>query len=239
MTRPALFALPGTLLDQRSLETMLSACDATTLILGDAGTLDDEVDRLAAHATGPAVWLGHSLGGIVALHLARRHPGRVAGLILLASNARAGQTGGEGRRQAQWSLAQSEGLPALATGMLAIGYGLMAAGDGDGALVGSLGAQADAVGMRRFRHQLGYARDRPGLLAPRHALACPVMALSGEFDTLCPPAHSDEIISLVRPSCRAVHHTLAGGGHLFPMQHAGWASRHAHCFLSSLQEGHG
>ena len=61
-----LFALPGTLLDGRSLAGVLDGLGAQVRLLGEAEALDDEVDRLAAQATAPAIWIGHSLGGIVA-----------------------------------------------------------------------------------------------------------------------------------------------------------------------------
>lgn len=55
---------------------------------GGAATLSAHADALSALigklALGPAVIVGHSLGGAVALSLAERHPGRVAGLALIA-----------------------------------------------------------------------------------------------------------------------------------------------------------
>lgn len=236
MTKLPLIALPGTLLDGRSLAAALTGFHAKTLLSGEAGVLDDEVDRLAAQTAVPAVWLGHSLGGIVALHLARRHPGRVAALVLLASNARAGRDTVEARRAAQWTLAKGQGLAALARKELAPGYGLTPGLAADEAVVTSLAAQAEAVGLRRFENQLSYARQRPGLLAPLQPLKCPLLALSGEFDTLCPPAHSDELMTLVQPPGRAAHHRLAGAGHLFPMQQPGWVAERLSSFLNSLEE---
>ena len=230
MNAPPLVALPGTLLDGRSLSALLQGLPATTLVLGDAPTLDDEVDRLVAAAPARAVWLGHSLGGIVALHLACRHPAQVAALVLLGANARAGRDSSEARRTAQWVLAQQHGLQALAHSKLAPGYGLAE----DDAALALLVAQAQAVGLPRFAHQLAYAQQRPGLLAPRRALVVPVLAISGEHDTLCPPAHSDEIVALVQPPWRAAHHMLPGAGHLFPMQQPAQTAAHLHHFLADL-----
>lgn len=233
---PPIFALPGTLLDERSLAALLQGIDARTAVLGSTSHIDDEVDRLAAWAAGvssePAVWLGHSLGGIVALHLARRHPTRVAALVLLGANARAGRDSSHTRRAAQWTLAQEQGLHALAHGKLAPGYGLAA----DDAALASLVAQANAVGLLRFAHQLAYAAQRPGLLVPLHSLALPVLAISGEHDTLCPPAQSDEIAALVAQPHNAEHHCLAGAGHLFPMQQPQRTAAHLHPFLHRLKE---
>ena len=236
MNQPPLIALPGTLLDDRSLAALLAGFEAKTLILGEAEALDDEVDRLAAQTAVPAVWLGHSLGGIVALHLALRHPGKVAALVLLGSNARAGRDTSEARRAEQWALAQRDGLTALARTVLAPVYGLSPGLASDDALVVSLAAQAEAVGLRRFERQLHYARQRPGLLTPLQRLTCPLLALSGELDTLCPPAQSDELMALVQPPGRATHHRLAGAGHLFPMQQADLVAQHLRSFLTSLDE---
>ena len=230
MNATPVVALPGTLLDGRSLAALLQGLPFTTMLLGEAPTLHAEVDRLVAAAPTRAVWLGHSLGGIVALHLALRHPQRVAALVLLGANARAGRDSSQTRRDALWALAQQQGLPALAHSKLAPGYGMA---EDDEALAG-LVAQAQTVGLQRFAHQLAYAQQRPGLLAPRRALQLPVLAISGEDDSLCPPEQSDEIVALVAPPWPATHNRLPDAGHLFPMQQAAMAAAHLHPFLARL-----
>lgn len=233
---PPLIALPGTLLDGRSLQALLAAAARNdqaqqVVILGECANLDDELARLAALAPQPAVWLGHSLGGIVALQLARRHPYCVAGLVLLGANARAGPPNGPVRWQAQWREAQAHGLAALARAKLAPGYGV----DADAALVQSLADQAEAVGLQRFAHQLNYAGQRPGLLSPRRLLPCPLLALSGGHDALCPPAQSEEIASL---SPLGRHISLPTGGHLLPSQDALWAAQQLRPFLDTFTGSH-
>jgi pimeloyl-ACP methyl ester carboxylesterase len=152
-------------------------------------------------------------------------------LVLLGANGGAGRDSSQTRRAAQWALAQQDGLHALAHSKLAPGYGLAE----DDAALDTLVAQAEGVSLPRFANQLAYAAQRPGLLAPRQTLNMPVLALSAEHDTLCPPAHSDEIVALVAPQHLAQHHCLAGAGHLFPMQHAAWAAAHLHTFLTHLK----
>ena len=104
----------------------------------------------------------------------------------------------------------------------------------DDVALACLVAQAQAVGLQRFAHQLAYAQQRPGLLAPRQALQLPVLAISGEHDSLCPPEQSDEIVALVAPPWPATHHRLPGAGHLFPMQQAAMVAAHLHSFLARL-----
>ena len=225
---PPLIALPGTLLDGRSLQAALAGTDAHIEVLGQRPSLDDELDRLAALAPQPCWWLGHSLGGIVALQLAARHPQVVAGLLLLAANAREATANARLRRSAQWQVAQQHGLPALARHKLGPGYGL---GIDDNTLMRSLADQAEAVGLARFSHQLAYAGQRPTLVNGRRWLHAPVLALSAEGDALCPPEQSEQIIALAAPGVPAQHQCLAGAGHLFPMQQPAWVAACLHAFM--------
>ena len=59
-------------------------------------TLDAYADRVAGVLDAPAVVAGHSLGGLVALRLAVRHPGLVRGVVLAGS---AGISSGTRRSQ--------------------------------------------------------------------------------------------------------------------------------------------
>ena len=50
-------------------------------------SVDSAADRVAAATTGPIVLGGLSMGGYVALAFARRHPERLAGLVLADTRA--------------------------------------------------------------------------------------------------------------------------------------------------------
>jgi pimeloyl-ACP methyl ester carboxylesterase len=224
---PAVIALPGTLLDARSLSQALAALSPRTELLGTCPLLDDELDRLAALAPEPAWWVGHSLGGIVALQLAARHPTAVAGLVLLAANARAAGSQVRLRAAAHRAGAEREGLRPLATGRLGPAYGLHA----EDPLVQSVADQAQAVGLERFAHQLAYACQRPALDQRGPWIAVPVLALSADDDLLCPPVQSDEIVALALPGTASGHDRLARAGHLFPMQQPAWVAGRVVGFL--------
>ncbi|MFQ6372331.1 pimeloyl-ACP methyl ester esterase BioH [Shewanella sp. YIC-542] len=50
------------------------------------GTLDDWAERLITAMPADAIWIGWSLGGLLAMHIARRWPQRVKALITVASS---------------------------------------------------------------------------------------------------------------------------------------------------------
>ena len=58
---------------------------ATALDLPAVADLDALVDEVAERVAPGSVVAGHSLGGVVAMHLAERHPAMLAGLVLVAA----------------------------------------------------------------------------------------------------------------------------------------------------------
>ena len=61
-------------MDGTSLQPLVATFErpAVVELLGVEDEFDAEVDRLATLAMQPTIWVGHSLGGIAALHLAAR-----------------------------------------------------------------------------------------------------------------------------------------------------------------------
>ncbi|MEO6410551.1 MAG: alpha/beta hydrolase [Burkholderiaceae bacterium] len=230
-SRAPLIALPGTLLDRASLSLLCEALGRPCRIelLGVEERFDAEIERLAALAEQPAVWLGHSLGGIAALHLAARHPQCCAALVVIGSNLRPDGALGPQRRAEQVAAWDRGGMRALVIDQLAVAFGVQ----GDALLLEDLVAQAERIGIDRLRRQLGYAAQRPGLLAETAPLRVPVLALSGSRDTLSPPDCGDEIVVRVR-GAEARHQTLREVGHLLPMQAALWCAQQAREFLDRI-----
>jgi pimeloyl-[acyl-carrier protein] methyl ester esterase len=52
---------------------------------GESWSLEAFTDSVAELCPAPAIWLGWSLGGLIALHAARRHPHKVAKLVLVGA----------------------------------------------------------------------------------------------------------------------------------------------------------
>lgn len=226
-----LILLPGTLMDGAALRPLVSALGvpARVELLGVEAHFDAEIKRLAALAARPAVWIGHSLGGIAALHLAARQPACCAAVVVLASNARPDGPHGTRNRALQSAALASGGMEALIRQHLAPVYGLH---DGD-PLRDDLQAQAERIGAEQFQRQLRYAAERPGLLRAQSTLSMPVLALSGSEDPLCPPACGEEIITCSANGLSR-HVLLPGVGHLLPLQAPEWCAHHIRQFLSQM-----
>ena len=98
--------LPGTLLDEQSfsrIDALLGTAghETQTYILGHCATLEAEIKRLADLALSPQVWIGHSLGGILALNLAAAYPEKCVAVVCIASTARADAPSNGVKRLAQ------------------------------------------------------------------------------------------------------------------------------------------
>ncbi len=216
-------------MDEASLRPLAAAlkCPMAVEILGSEDRFDAEIDRLASMTTDPAIWIGHSLGGIAALHLAVRWPERCAALVLLASNLRPDGPLGQQSRAQQLAVLEQGGMSALLRSQLAPLYGMR----DDDALLDEMQAQAQRIGTARYLRQLGYAAKRPGLLSDSIRLHMPVLVLSGGEDLLCPPECGDEIIARA-PVTGSRHFVLPGVGHLLPLQASGWCAEHIREFLA-------
>jgi len=200
------------------------------------GDLSSWADACLEAAPERAIWLGWSLGGLVALEAALRAPLRVAGLILLATTPRFVQG-------PDWESATPSGTftgfrdalladpAATLERFLALQVrGSDAARDTLRALRRELSHRPEpdphalAAGLRLLRES--DLRFRMG------ALACPNLWLFGERDTLVPVSASESIGALL-PSARK--EVVSGAGHAPFLSHPEVTGASIARFLEALR----
>ena len=98
--------------------------------------------------------------------------------------------------------------------------------------------QAARVGLCRFAQQTEYALTRPDQRERRDRIACPILAIVGIDDDICPPELSDEIAALGATANNSCCIRVAGAGHLMPMTHPEAVAGHIVDFLAMLPPAH-
>ena len=182
----------------------------------------EQVAERAPNADGrPAVWLGWSLGALVALQAARLAPQRVAALVLMTATPRFVQA-------VDWQLAMPEGtLGQFHDGLLADPPGTLerflalqvrGAKDSRGLLrrlrAGVAGRPAPDPAALGLGLQLLREEDLRG---PLPDVRAPALWLFGERDTLVPAAVAERV-ALLMPDARV--RVIAGAAHGPWLSHA-------------------
>jgi len=198
--------------------------------LGDAAPdltvfADDVLTDLDAAGIEQAIVGGVSMGGYVALNLLRRHPDRVAGLVLADTRSGADDDAARERRRAVAERADAgdvaAGPDAIAPLVADTVSGLVRANLA--AIAGAVPAASIAWGQRAMAAR----PDSTGVLA---ATTVPVLVLVGDRDAVTPPPLAREMAAAA-PEAELVE--LPGSGHLSPAEDPagfadaliGWISR--------------
>ena len=161
---------------------------------------------LDAAGAAKAVICGLSMGGYVALAFWRRHPGRVAGLVLANTRAKPDDAAGQERRAGLAARARSEGVdfiaaappplfsPAASAELQDWAKKTIAAQSPEGVAAGSLGMAARP--------------DTTDLLA---GITVPTLVITGSADTLIPPDATRDMANSI-PGVD--YQVIEGAGHL-------------------------
>lgn len=191
--------LPGTLCDERLFAPLLAALpagrDARIIAYTDHADIGAAADAiLAAAPAGRFALLGFSLGGIVALEIARRAPGRIAGLALLGATPLPVPPETHADRRA----AATGAAPGIYVRDTAWPAYVGADSREDQALLHMIVAMADDLGGAVFTRQIELALTRPDYRPALEALAMPALVLAGAEDAINPPA-TQQIIADALP----------------------------------------
>jgi pimeloyl-ACP methyl ester carboxylesterase len=183
-----LVLLPGTLCDARIFAPLLqrlSVDKAHVVLTPTAHTLAEAAEQVLAQAPAHFALLGFSLGGMVAMELAVRAPERVLGLALLSTTPLPVPMDRHASRREQVQQAASLPMSRFLRQHLWPDYGGADAYNGTLPLLEQM---AEALGPDAFACQTEQALGRSDFCPRIVTLTCPTLILSGEFDTLCPPA---------------------------------------------------
>ncbi len=186
---------------------------------------DDVLADLDAAGIGRAIVGGVSMGGYIALNLLRRHPDRVAGLILADTRSGADDQAALERRR---GAAERADRGEIATGVDAVTP--LIADTAAGLVRAELASIAGAVPAATIAWGQRAMAGRPDSTAALAATTVPVLIVVGELDAVTPPAVAREMAATA-PEAELVE--LPGVGHLSPAEDPtgfvdaliGWLSR--------------
>ncbi|MBL8348882.1 MAG: alpha/beta fold hydrolase [Burkholderiaceae bacterium] len=163
---------------------------------------------------GPAVLVGHSMGGMVAQELAALAPGRIAGLVLASTSPAFGKPGGDWQR----GFLQSRFAPLDAgLGMAGLAARLVPAMVAPGTAAAAVAtAQALMAGVPEATYRAAVTAlvefDRRANLP---AVRVPTLVITGEHDATAPPEVSRRMAERIPgAACRIV----PGAGHLLNLE---------------------
>jgi pimeloyl-ACP methyl ester carboxylesterase len=168
---------------------------------------DDVVGILDKLGIERATVAGLSMGGYVAFALVRRHPQRLARLILADTRAAADSPEGRRARDENMALVARAGVAPLVELLLPK---LLSANAPPRvvARVRALGGQQTAAGLMSA---LAAMRDRPDSTSLLAGIAVPSLVIVGEADSISPPAEARVIAAALPAGELSV---IAGVGHL-------------------------
>ncbi|MDZ7589037.1 MAG: alpha/beta hydrolase [Parasphingorhabdus sp.] len=232
MNQPTMVLLPGNMCDARlwSGFSGMSDVPAVHADLTRDGSITGMAARTLAANRGDMVLAGFSMGGIVALEMARQAPERIRGLILADTNAGADLPERAAARPAQQERVRNGELATIIADELKPVY-LAAQNRNNHAMKELLFDMAMGLGDEVFIRQSEALRTRADLGPVLNSFAGPVLLLCGGEDALCPPAWHQAMAARCKDG---EVHVVAGAGHLLPLEQpqqfrtivSDWLTRH-------------
>lgn len=185
----------------------------------DARSIEAMAQRVLAAAAGRRVWLaGHSMGGRVAIEVARRlDAGRLRGLVLASTGhqplaeGEAGELERAGRAKLV-ALARAEGMRAMGRAWV---QGMVRPENLGSPIEAEIVDMIARHAPETFEGHVQALLGRPDASATLAALAAPVLLLCGAQDGWSPPERHATIARIVRDGQLQV---IEGAGHMLPME---------------------
>ena len=157
-------------------------------------TITGMAEAALAQTSGKLVPIGLSMGGYVALEMARLAPARISALALFSTNCRQDNDAQRAYREQAIRLAQQDGFRGVTRQFL--GKFLSPRALADTALVDGVLAMAADIGRVTFARQQHAILGRRAQHDTLASLKVPLLIVCGIRDTLTPPALSQEMADL-------------------------------------------
>ena len=157
-------------------------------------TITGMAEAALAQTSGQLVPIGLSMGGYVALEMARLAPARISAMALFSTNCRQDNDAQRAYREQAIRLAQQDGFRGVTRQFL--GKFLSPRALADTALVDGVLAMAADIGRITFARQQNAILGRRAQHDTLASLKVPLLIVCGIRDTLTPPALSQEIADL-------------------------------------------
>jgi pimeloyl-ACP methyl ester carboxylesterase len=217
--QPTLLLLPGNMCDASLWDGIRADLRARGWRMIDIDiTVDDSITAMAARAlmscSGPLVPIGFSMGGIVAIEIARQAPERLAAIALLDTNPGADLPERAAARPGQQERVRAGELETIVRDELKPAY-LAEANRENAPLKDHLLAMAMSLGPEVFIRQSEALRTRRDNWSVLPSLDCPALVACGAADALCPPEWHQKIAAAL-PDARL--HVVERSGHMLPLE---------------------
>jgi pimeloyl-ACP methyl ester carboxylesterase len=223
VSAPVLVLIPGLMCDQAVWAAQCEALDqwGIEFRIADHGELDSlaaMAAKVLASQPGPLAVVGHSMGGRVALEIARLDAARLRGMVLLDTGFRQVDDGAAGRREIEGRMrlleqANSEGVRAMAASWVQGMVHPERLQDRD--LIESILDMFERRTPAHFAAQIKALIERPDATAVLPTISCPTLLLCGEQDAWAKPAQHVEMSQRIAGSrYTCVPHC----GHMTPME---------------------
>lgn len=185
-----LLLLPGTLCTaavfKRQLEALQPFADRVEVVpFREECSIDEMAETVAKRVPcgSRAAIAGFSMGGMVAMALARKHPGLVAKLALLNTNSHAELPGRHQARVAHVAQARQSGIETVIAEQYLPRY-LYRQENSHRKLIAKMAAE---LGVDCFEAQTRALANRCDSASTLEAIDCPTLILGSSDDVLCPP----------------------------------------------------
>jgi pimeloyl-ACP methyl ester carboxylesterase len=202
---------------------------------GETDSLGALAETIIAHAPPRFALAGHSMGGRIALEVARRVPDRLIGLALLDTGHEALAPGEAGQRETEGrhallAIARRAGMRAMAwTWLQGMVYGPRLT---DEELVEPILDMFERRTPDLFAMQIRALLARPDATSVLPALQCPTLVLCGREDAWAPPSRHDVMAKMIRHSTLEI---IPDCGHMSPLERPRAVNQALRYWLESIE----